>query len=482
IGDLRMRIKKDENRPLLLIVTTVLLVMLISFIPEDFTIGGYTFKPIDLFIDIKPDSIFYSSAPIEENSNSDESKYQVLQASADYKQLFASLENYAGLLNNSTLNYSLMEPGKKVPLSGNVRQMKYFFDALKNTKTQKVRVADYGDSGNEGDFGTADIRTIFQKQFGGHGVGFMNITAQDISFRMTTKHSFSDNWNTYSALGGKNRDVPFGINGFVSVPENGGAWVKYEAQPISQSSKSFTLAKLFYANAKKSTIRYSFDNGKEETVALNPGKGVQELLLDAGREVKTLKITATAAGQAHFFGVSLESGNGVYVDNFAWRGNTGISFKDIPENYKKDFDRLLNYKLIILTFGANMLAAGNVNFNSYRSQMTDVIKELQSSFPSTSILLVGLGDKVIKHGSRFVTSPDALKMIETQKKIAEDTGVTFWDKFEAMGGMNSMVEWVNHHPPYASKDYGHLTYDGAKYLGEMISDVLINANEQSKNN
>lgn len=475
-----MTLKNDMNRPLLLIVLTALLVMLMYFIPEDFTVAGYTFKPVDLFIDVKPDSIFYSSEIITEEINPTDHNYRVLHASADYSQLIASLEKYAVVFNDAFPNGSTVDLGKKVPLSGNVMQMKYFYDALKTTKTQKIRVADYGDSGNEGDLVTGDIRVDLQKQFGGHGVGFLNITAQDITFRVTTKHSFSDDWKTISALGGKDRDVPFGMNGFVAIPEKAGAWVKYEAQALSPSSKSFSIARLFYANAKKSTIKYSFDNGKEETAALDPGKGVQELVLDPGKEVKTLKITATAQGQAHFFGVSLESGNGIYVDNFAWRGNTGISFKDIPDEYQKDFNRLMNYKLFILTYGANMLAAGNVNFTNYRSHMTKVIKDLQSNFPTTSILLVGLGDKSLKRGSKFVTDPNVLKMIEAQKNIVEDTGITFWNKFEAMGGMNSMVEWVNHNPPYIAKDYGHATANGAKFLGKMVYNVLIDGFEKFK--
>jgi hypothetical protein len=475
-----MTLKNDMNRPLLLIVLTALLVMLMYFIPEDFTVAGYTFKPVDLFIDVKPDSFFYQTEVTDEEINSVHDKYNVLYASADYSQLLASLEEYAVTFNDASTYSAPADLGKKVPLSGNVSQMKYFYDALKTTKTQKIRVADYGDSGNEGDLTTGDIRVDLQKRFGGQGVGFLNITAQDITFRVTTKHSFSDNWKTISALTGKDRNVPFGMNGFVAIPEKPGVWVKYEAQSITPSSKSFTVAKLFYANAKKSTIKYSFDNGKEETAALNPGIGVQELVLDPGKEARVLKISATATGQAHFFGVSLESGNGIYVDNFAWRGNTGISFKDIPDEYQKDFNRLLNYKLFILTYGANMLAAGNVNFTSYRSQMTKVIKELQLNFPTTSILLVGLGDKSLKRGSKFVTDPNVLKMIEAQKNIVEDTGITFWNKFEAMGGMNSMVEWVNHNPPYVSKDYGHVTYDGAKFLGKMVYNVLIDGFEKFK--
>jgi lysophospholipase L1-like esterase len=379
---------------------------------------------------------------------------------------------YDYLISNEHLIMNTSLIGKNIPISGNVSQMRFFYDALKTTKTKKVRIADYGDSGNEGDLITQDIRENLQKKYGGNGVGFLNITGQDITFRTSTKHSFSNNWKTVSVLAGKDRDVPFGMNGFVSIPQSAGSWVQYEAGKQT-SSKNFSLVRLFYSNAKKSTIKYSFDNGKEETVSLEEGPGVKELILDPKKSVRIVKITASLPNQAHFFGVSLESGNGVYVDNFPWRGNTGLSFKDIPADNLKDFNNFLNYKLIILSYGANMLADGNVNFPQYEAQMTRVLQDLKKVFPETSIILVGLGDKSVKRGTKFVTDPNVVKMIESQRKIAQNAEVAFWDKFEAMGGMNSMVEWVNANPPLAAKDYGHLNHAGSLEIANKITTAIL---------
>ena len=59
---------------------------------------------------------------------------------------------------------------------------------------------------------------------------------------------------------------------------------------------------------------------------------------------------ATMAGQANFYGVSLESDNGVYVDNLPLRGNSGVALKEIPSNVMTDFNKLMDYKLIIFKF------------------------------------------------------------------------------------------------------------------------------------
>jgi hypothetical protein len=120
-----------------------------------------------------------------------------------------------------------------------------------------------------------------------------------------------------------------------------------------------------------------------------------------------------------------------------------------------------------------MLADGNVNFPQYEAQMTRVLQDLKKVFPETSIILVGLGDKSVKRGTKFVTDPNVVKMIESQRKIAQNAEVAFWDKFEAMGGMNSMVEWVNANPPLAAKDYGHLNHAGSLEIANKITTAIL---------
>jgi hypothetical protein len=401
----------------------------------------------------------------------------IMRAGFSHSEMLSVLENMADVYfsNNGLIQTNL---GKDIPISGNLDNMKYFFNALKESKTRKIRIADYGDSGHEGDLISGDLREYLQKQFGGNGVGFLSITSQDIMFRSSTKHSFSNNWKTVSVLSGKDNNIRFGMNGFVSVPEQAGSWVMYEAGEQFSQSSNFRYAKLYYSNAKEGMIKYSLDDGQEKSIKLSTAKGVQELVIDLLKQTKKIKITTTMANQAHFHGVSLEGESGVYVDNFAWRGNTGISFRDIPTEIQKDFRKYFDYKLIILTFGANMLSAGNVNYPWYESQMTKVIEELKTVFPETSFLMVSLGDKSIKRGSNFVTHPSVKRMIDTQKKIAEKTNISYWNKFEAMGGENSMVDWVNSNPPLAAVDYGHLTYTGSKRISELIARALISGSRK----
>jgi hypothetical protein len=419
-----------------------------------------------------------STKNIVNQINDSKNETNILLAGYSDRDILTKLDRLAEIyyLNNNSLYQAQL--GKDIPISGNLDNMKYFFDALKESKTRKVRIADYGDSGHEGDLISGDLRELLQKLYGGNGVGFLSITSQDITFRSSTKHSFSGNWKTISVLGGKDNTIPFGMNGFVSVPQQAGSWVMYEATNQFSQSSSFRYVKLYYSNAKEGNIKISFDNGPEKIVKLSTTNGTQELILDPSKPAKKIRITATAANQAHFHGASLEGGNGVYVDNFAWRGNTGISFRDIPIEFQKDYKKYFDYKLIIFAFGANMLSAGNVNFPWYESQMIKVIEELKVVFPETSFLMVGLGDKSIKRGSSFVTHPSVARMIDTQKKIAEKTKIAFWNKFEAMGGVNSMVDWVNSSPALASVDYGHLTYSGSKRISELIARSLISGSKK----
>ena len=459
--------KDERNRSVLLFFFTIIFTMILSYIPADSKVFNYQPKKIDLFMDIVPDSLLdYSNIQLER----EQLATNLLSGSMN-QEVLEALFNYTNTLSSEVTSTNETVQGKSIPLSGNVAQMNYFCEALKQSKNKKIRIADYGDSGNEGDMMTADIRESFQSQFGGNGVGMMAITSQDISFRITTRHSFSDNWKTVSVLTGKEGDIPIGINGFVSIPK-GVAWVQYEAKSTYKNSKYFTTAKVYYTNAKSSSIKYSFNHGGEKTANLQTGSGVKELVLTSSGEATSFKMTTSMADQAQFFGVSLESGNGVYIDNYPWRGNSGVSFRDITDLVKEDFQKYLDYKLIILSYGANMMTAGNINFTWYKNQMIKVIQDLKSCFPQTSILLVGMGDKPVKRGSRFITDPNVYKMIQCQKDIVDATGITFWNKFEAMGGANSMLDWVEAN--LASKDYGHLNDLGAKKMAGMVSDLLLN--------
>lgn len=370
------------------------------------------------------------------------------------------------------------ELGKFTPVTGNIDQLKIFFNSLKETKNKKIRIAHFGDSQIQGDIISEYIREKLQDKYGGKGAGYLSIESNDIKMRMTTEHTFSDDWDFASIITRNPNQLPFGLSGSVAVPKPG-SWVKYQAQNYLKSCSSFEIAKLYYGNAdESSTIQYSINNGKPVKVNLKKGELINEFIIDPKTTAISLEIKFLSGKQPYFYGVSLESGNGIYLDNFPMPGNTGASLLDIPLENLKAFNKLSDYSLIILSYGNNVSSPNRGIFTVYENKMYNVIDHLRKAFPNTSILMFSVNDKTIKQGGRFVTNPDVPLLLETQKRIVSKTNVAFWNLWEAMGGLNSMNEWVNAAPPMALKDYSHFTQGGGERVAQLFVDALLDAGKK----
>jgi hypothetical protein len=364
--------------------------------------------------------------------------------------------------------------GKKVPITGNTSQLKKFLNVLNESKTKKIRIAHYGDSINWGDIITADLRQNFQSKFGGIGAGFQSVCSDDIAVKQTTKHTFNEaDWEWASLFTRNLKNYTLGIAGTVAKSK-GNSWVKYEATNFKSSSKSFKTIRLFYNNAKNNcNVSYALNNGAVQNLKLEIGLNVKESDINSSGNATSVKLNFNScSSDVNFFGVSLENGNGVYVDNFPIRGNSGVSIDDIPRNILSDFQKMLNYKLIILNYGLNIASPEQTNYTWYRNKMIKVINNLKQVFPDAAILLVGVSDKAIKKGTKFVTDPSVLMVLNEQKIIVQQTGIAFWNSLEAMGGVNSMNEWVNQN--LALKDYSHFSDAGGKILADLLTDAILN--------
>jgi len=454
-----MNSQNNISKPVILLFLTIIILYLISYIPVNYEIAGINIKQIDLFSDIKLEN---------ENGVLDNTVYE-----QNFKQdiVASEINPLAYLIRLFDNSFSFAAQGVKTPIIGNTKQLSYFFDALKESKTKPVRIAHYGDSAIEGDLITADIREELQKRFGGNGVGWLGIVSQDIMFRTTTKHSFSDNWDSAALYTNNPKGLPLGISGEVAVPK-GNAWVQYETTRARRSLKDFSVVKLYYANAKNSQIFYSFDGGAKQSAQLKTGSGIQELVLKPTNRAKVVRIEFPIADQGYFYGVSLENETGLYIDNLPLRGNTGVDIGQISQTMLKDFAKYLNYNLIILEFGLNIAGSNRTDYSWYEREMVKVINHLKQAFPKTSILMISVHDKAMKKGSSFVTDPTILRLLETQKNIAKQADVALWSMFDAMGGENSMTKWVNANPPLAFKDYIHFNDQGAAKIAQLFLESL----------
>lgn len=486
---------KDKNINNLLIIFGITITLLIanSYMPEGVEILGFEIKQVDFLSDIRSDDFYDVDSADDEYYEDDDEYFE-----DDDEYLDSESENDTSLLegkpryNSATIidieiitdfvaseidklsNIYMFQSstGGGGNLSGNIKQLDKFFSALKTAKNNQVRIAHYGDSALEGDLISADLRELFQKKFGGEGVGMLPITSHDTKFRKTTDLSFSNDWTT-ATLFSRNKDkLPLGISGHVFV-NSAGSWVEMKTNKRYKTVRKFDVAKLFYAEAKsKAKINYSLNGKGAITKTLNSGKGLKVLEINKDNS-KSIKFEFPKNESAYFYGVSLESNTGVYIDNYALRGNSGVDLKKISTESLQNFQNELEYKLVILEFGLNILSGKKTNFSRYEKNMVKIIKNMKAAMPGASFILIGVHDKCIKKGSQFLTDPTVLKLIEAQESIAEKSDIAFWNLFEAMGGNNSMVEWVHANPPRAFKDYIHFNHVGAKMEAEMIFDELM---------
>lgn len=353
--------------------------------------------------------------------------------------------------------------------------MEDFFEKLyrlEKSKTGKVRVAYFSDSMTDGDLIVQDIRKEYQKKYGGKGVGFVGITSLSAGSRGSVSHSFSNNWQNQSFLKTQKPRRPFGIDGQVAfAPKGNLVWVRYQAGNMENSTELYRPT-LFYGNSINRNASITIRANKDSVITqhLNPTNLLNTYTVNSS--VNNIKIDFNNADSIPFYGVNFDNGTGFYIDNFSIRGNSGLPLSLLNVSLMNAFDRVLNYDLIILHYGANVLNYKVKDYTWYKRNMTNVVNHLKVCFPNADILIVSTADKSDRVNGQMQTSAAVAPLIRAQAEYAQNTQSAFLNLYSLMGGYGSMVEWVNN--SLANKDYTHFSIKGAHRIGSLIYGDLDN--------
>lgn len=447
---------KQNNfyKPFLLILLSTLLLVGLSFIPIGNSIFGFEIKKIDFLSEIK----FKKETKL------------IVQNNVEQDSTIATT------YDKSISNIPILTDFVGDTATGLTR----FFEHLKRLKKEvaTVRIAYFGDSMIEGDLLTMDLRSIYQKKYGGDGVGMVSITSNTAPFRMTIKQSFSDNFTNFSLLDTNSNSKRVGITGFASVPfinsdstnAEANSWVSFTASNFSHLNK-FKKIKLFYGPCSAKNV-VNLNCGSEPKRYLLEGlKTVNELVIDA-KSSKNLQTNFNFKQAVSLYGMSFESDSGVFIDNYAVRGNSGLTLTKIPQSVLSGFNQYLNYDLIILHYGLNATNPTVKNYGWYEKGLENMVNHMKRSFPKASFLLVSVNDKSYKENGEFITDPSVLLIVEAQQRVAKKTKIAFFNLYEAMGGYNSMVKWATADTALANKDYTHLNRRGAAKVATMLYNEL----------
>ncbi len=430
--------KNYLGKAALLAVGVLLCLLALSIIPEKYY-DDLGLRPIDLLADIKEKHII---KPKQKNKN----KPKVLppyQYEIPCPNGLTCIEN----LSEDSL--------AKLQLAESIRKMR--------GKKKTFHIAFFGDSFVEGDMMTGDLRDTLQRVYGGAGVGYMPITSHVAGYRISITHTFSKDWLTESIVDQPKPKAKFGIGGYVFTPVEG-SWVKYSAVKKARLNQ-YHRVRILYSGADGEKI--TLNNVQE--IILEKGEGVKEKTIELD-SAKSIHLQFAQNGKLKLYGVILEGANdGLLLDNYSMRGNSGIGQAEVSETIYKQTDAIIKYDMVVLQYGLNVANSKYTDYQWYKISMNKALAHVKKSFPNCPIMIVSVSDR----GSKAGTMKGIAELLEVQEEFATKHHMLFYNLWKAMGGEGSMANFVDR--KWANKDYTHLTFEGGKFVAGQFAKAIIHA-------
>ena len=440
----------SNRRVLVFVVYSTAFLLLVSVIAESFHLNWPTFNRVNLITDIVQKD---TAATIDTSDIILPGPEIVSKPQADF-----TLYKKGHFITNFSVDTS------KPSLTSFVQKL----HDLKTGKKRKVRIAYFGDSMIEGDLLTQTLRKLLQQLFGGNGVGFVPITSQVSGFRQTVTENNSDGWEDENFKSGKNNHLFFSGHLF----HTSGAWVQMNDQTVKDTAA--IIEKSVLCGYVSKPVNVTVNNS---TVILNPGKSFNRVI--TGNDHSTGIKLAVANDQLPLYGISFESASGIIVDNFSFRGITGIELASIDSTFLQSIKENNPYDLIVFQYGVNMLFRPNdKNFNWYARAMLPIIKKFRNCFKESDFLLVSTADRAFRYDGEYRSAIGIDSLIKVQAALAFETNSAFYNQFETLGGKNSIVDWATRNPSLANKDYVHPNHRGAEILGNYFFEAILNDYEK----
>ncbi len=367
-----------------------------------------------------------------------------------------------------------------------------FIQKLRNQlQAANCRIIHYGDSQLEGDRISAYLRNRLQGLYGGSGPGFIPIKQE--YHQVSAVVIPSENWLRYASFdpskplfANKNYGAYLSVSRFTpasdSIPDS---LALRELQPvmatiaISPSTKqysklrTFTSIGLHYGNAIAPVSIKVYNSGAviKEEMLISDGK-YHNYKINLPATPENVQIELEGAISPDFYGLTLDGGEGVLLDNVAMRGSSGTVFANLNSESFSSMYQQLQPKVIIFQYGGNTVPylKDSLAVKNYASYLKNQINWVRRKAPEASIFFVGPSDMATTVNGEL-KSYALLPYLDIElKQSCLNNNVAYWSMFKAMGGENSMPYWVDQN--LVGSDYTHFTPLGTKIISELFFTAL----------
>jgi alginate O-acetyltransferase complex protein AlgI len=358
-----------------------------------------------------------------------------------------------------------------------------FMDTLKYSEGQ-TRIIYYGDSQIEGDRMTSYLRMSLRKISGGSGPG-MFLPVMPIMYTKTTAIRSSPNWKRYNYLSYRNKEISHRKFGpFMTIcrylPEGQPsatavkAWVRVKPAMNADSSASvYDILRIFYRNTEGYVNVVVRADGREVlNDSLVKADAISELSCTLGKASEVV-VEFSGMVSPDIYGISIESLNGLVIDNIPQRGSAGLEFTMVDRSNLAESFRLLEPDLVILHYGLNVVKSLRKDYTYYEKGLAMQLDHLKQLLPGVPVILMGLTDMASREGDTIRSYANIPSIIAAQEKATAGNEAIFWNAWSVMGGNASIIRWSEMKPPLAQKDLVHLTYEGADTLSRKMIDSLF---------
>ena len=348
--------------------------------------------------------------------------------------------------------------------------MRAFYDKLL-ADGRPVRIAVLGDSFIEGDILTADLRERMQETFGGGGPGFAPVASPLTYFRRTVK-TVSKGWTAYNIMQRKKTPESlrqkFYVSGWV-CQAGPGASTRWEPTAYRRKLDDCTCGRIFFLSPDSSRVEVTVNDTLRQEFAIAGDPSVRQIAVTAPR-IGSLGFRVVR-GHERFVGYgAVMEGEGVSVDNYSIRSNNGQAMFWTDPSVDAQIDAMLDYDLVILQYGLNIMQQGVYNYTNYAAKIEKMVGFVRECFPGAAVLVMGVSDRSVRSDTDFERMDAVPHMISYQRLAARRSQAAFWPTSDAMRALGGMERFVRN--GWAGKDYTHINYAGGRRVAWALADAL----------